>query len=144
MNESKNVLSEDQRHHLDIVEAQITRMSENSKQMKSWSIALISALIGACLTIKNEKLLIVAIGVSIVFCFLDACYLMLERRFRCIYKAIAGHQLPSEYGDVTVQPYEMNPQKFTKGKESFFSALFSWSVLVLYLAEIAASFCLWI
>lgn len=35
MNESKNVLCEDQRHHLDIVEAQITRMSENSKQMKS-------------------------------------------------------------------------------------------------------------
>lgn len=124
--------------------ALITRMSENSKQMKSWSITLITALIGTYLTIENEKLLIVAIGVSIVFCFLDACYLMLERRFRCIYKAVAGHQLPSEYGDVTVQPYEMNPQKFTKGKESFFSALFSWSVLVLYLAEIAASFCLWI
>lgn len=124
--------------------ALITRMNENSKQMKSWSIALISALISACMTTGNKDLLLVAIGVSVVFCFLDACYLMLERRFRCIYKAVVGHQLPSEYGDVTVQPYEMNPQKFTKGKESFFSALFSWSVLVLYLAEITASFCLWI
>ncbi len=144
MNESMKVLSEDQRHHLDIVEAQITRMSENSKQMKSWSIALISALIGACLTIKNEKLLIVAMIVSVVFCFLDACYLMLERRFRCIYKAVAGLPLPFEYENVTVQLYEMNPQKFTKGKESLFSAFRSWSVWVLYLVEIAASFCLWI
>lgn len=47
----------DVKHHIDLVEAQILRMSENSKQMKSWSIALISGVVGVYMQTGNWAIL---------------------------------------------------------------------------------------
>ena len=82
--------TEDQRRHIDIIEATITRMSENSKQMKEWCIALVSGLIGVSFTIKISWLCIIAALAVVVFCYLDAFYLKLERCFRRLYNDVVG------------------------------------------------------
>jgi hypothetical protein len=109
-----NEFKEDQRRHIDIIEAIITRMSENSKQMKAWCIALVSGLIGVSFTIKIPWLCIVAALAVIVFCYLDAFYLKLERCFRRLYNDVVGigndEQPPKKVKlyDTSIGAYEKN------------------------------------
>lgn len=76
---------EDDRKYIDIIESIITRMSENSKQMKEWCIALVTGLVGVSFTIKVGWLCVVALPVVLIFKHLDAFYLQLERCFRRLY-----------------------------------------------------------
>ncbi len=106
--------TEDQRRHIDIIEAIITRMSENSKQMKAWCIALVSGLIGVSFTIKILWLCFIAVLAVIVFCYLDAFYLKLERCFRRLYNDVVGigndRQPPKKVKlyDTSIGEYEKN------------------------------------
>ena len=76
---------EEKRQHIDIIESTITRMSENSKQMKEWCIALVTGLVGVNFAIKISWLIIIALIVTILFGCLDTFYLTLERRYRYLY-----------------------------------------------------------
>ena len=66
-----NEFTDDQRKHIDIIESTITRMSENSKQMKEWCIALVTVLVGISITAKIPSLCFIAVLVVGVFgyCF---------------------------------------------------------------------------
>ena len=83
-------MDENKRHHIDLVEAQILRMSENSKQMKTWCFALITGIIGIYVQTCNQNFLWIGIITILLFAWLDAYYLLLERKFRCVYNDIAG------------------------------------------------------
>ena len=48
----KKMFNDDERKYIDIIESIITRMSDNSKQMKEWCIALVTGLIGISFSIK--------------------------------------------------------------------------------------------
>lgn len=82
------VFNEDQRKHIDIVESIITRMSENSKQMKEWCIAISSAIVGISFTIDCKWFILMTIIVVVLFGYLDTYYLMLERQYRHLYDDI--------------------------------------------------------
>ena len=82
--------SEDQRKHIEIIETTITRMSESSKQMKEWCIALITGFVGAYAAIKIIWLLIIPLVLILLFRRLDAFYLMQERRYRYLYNDVVG------------------------------------------------------
>jgi hypothetical protein len=81
------MFNDDERKYIDIIESIITRMSDNSKQMKEWCIALVTGLIGISFSIKVFWLSIIALPVVVVFLYLDAFYLQLERCFRHLYDA---------------------------------------------------------
>lgn len=106
-----NEFSEDQRKHIEIIEATITRMSDNSKQMKEWCVALITGLVGAYAAVKIFWLLIIALLVILLFRHLDAFYLMLERRYRYLYNDVVG--IGNEWKPAEKIPlYSMSTEKY--------------------------------
>jgi len=73
--------------HLEIIQSVINRQAANSFQMKSWTIALLAALIGLSRASK-EDIFIAGLGVVILFWLLDSYYLSKERKFRSLYDEV--------------------------------------------------------
>lgn len=67
----------DKKHHIDLVEAQILRMSENSKQMKTWCFALVTGAVGIYVQTNNWNFLWIGFIAIFLFAWLDAYYLLL-------------------------------------------------------------------
>lgn len=74
--------------HLEFIQTTITRMGQNSFQMKNWTVVSLSALValyvGSC-EISYLLLSLYAVG---IFWLLDGYYLCQERMFRNLYKAV--------------------------------------------------------
>ena len=60
--------------HLEFIQATITRMNQNSFQIKGWMITIISALLALYASSENTIYIFIAIVPAIVFWFLDAYY----------------------------------------------------------------------
>ena len=86
MNESK--INSEKKEHLVMIEAIITRMANNSFQLKNWAISLISAILIFADYKKEFCFIWIAFLPVIVFWALDAFYLQLERKYRELYKLI--------------------------------------------------------
>lgn len=143
---------EEKRQHIDIIESTITRMSENSKQMKEWCVVLVSGLISVYFTTQIFWLVVVAVFATVLFGYLDAFYLMLERRYRYLYNDV--NHIENRYklskkckisdclkrkkckkkiflGHRYVPLYGMSIKKYEK-YVTFFSAISSKSILPFY------------
>lgn len=75
---------ENKRTHLQMIQSIIARMGENSFSLKKWSIGMMIAIFAFAGDSTHEAS-IIALVPLIVFWFLDAYYLMLERKFRALY-----------------------------------------------------------
>lgn len=80
----KNISGENKRHHLLMIQGIIDRMERNSFSLKEWSIGIMIAIF-AFAGKNTHKAVIITIIPLVVFWFLDAYYLMLERKFRALY-----------------------------------------------------------
>ena len=100
--------------HLEFIQATITRMNQNSFQIKGWMITIISALLALYASGENTIYIFIAIVPAIVFWFLDAYYLQQERKFRGVYNDVAG--LSSEDSRLEIKDFEMPIQKYQCGK----------------------------
>ncbi|MCQ2286902.1 MAG: hypothetical protein MJZ76_08525 [Bacteroidales bacterium] len=129
--------SEDQRKHIEIIEATITRMSENSKQMKAWFVTLASAVVGVYLSTTTVVLLVVAIVANILFWGLDAYYLLLERRFRCVYNDVVGIANYDDNDSILpkkeIPLYGLPINGYKDKKRRFINTFFSISVFPFYI-----------
>lgn len=118
--------SEDVRQHLTFIQGVITRMNSNSFSMKGWMLAIVSALcaIYAANTANPDNYIyfIICIVMTLIFWFLDAYYLKMERQYRDLYKEV------SKKNDTD---FDMSASKF---KQCFCEALFSPSNFPLYLS----------
>lgn len=75
--------------HLEMIQSVISRMAHNSFIIKGWGVTLVIAMfafIGNNLEAAYIPLIMAPI---ILFCGLDTYYLMLEKRFRELYKITA-------------------------------------------------------
>ena len=81
-------MSDDQKKHLEFVQASIGRMAGNSFMIRGWSLTLVSALFALAAKDANEWYVIISIFPCIMFWALDAYYLSQERKFRSLYDAI--------------------------------------------------------
>ena len=84
--ETKEVMdtySNDDRHYLQMMQDNISRMASNSANCKSWMVTLVAAFcaIGCSIDALNGWIIIAVIPV-IVFWYLDTFYLNLERKMR--------------------------------------------------------------
>ena len=71
--------------HLKIVQEIISRMSRNSSACKTWCITIVAAILVILSdNISSNHVFISAVPIFL-FCYLDAYYLDLERRFRTEY-----------------------------------------------------------
>ena len=117
----------DKKHHIDLVETQILRMSENSKQMKTWCFALVTGVVGIYVQTNNWRFLWIGFIAIFLFAWLDAYYLLLERKFRCVYKDIVRD---------AISPYDMPLDNYKKGVKNHLDPIFSVSIWPFYLIAI--------
>lgn len=116
--------------HLEFIQSTITRMNQNSFQIKGWMITIVSALLALYARSEKKLYIFIAIVPAIVFWFLDAYYLQQERRFRGVYNDVAD--LSTENSRVNVRAFEMPIQKYKGGKYCYFRILFSKTIFPLY------------
>ena len=116
--------------HLEFIQSTITRMNQNSFQIKGWLITLVSALLALYASSERVVYILIAIVPAVVFWFLDAYYLQQERRFRGVYNDVAG--LSPDDSRINVREFEMPIQKYQCGKYCYFNVLFSKTIFPLY------------
>ena len=120
--------------HLEMIQAIINRLGSNGFWIKSWSIILIVA--GLVLIAKqdnqNPDFVLVLILPALGFWILDGYFLRQERLFRQVY---------NEIRDQSDTDFEMNPTKHkNKPQCSWFSAIFSVTLVIFYSVEVLFTF----
>jgi hypothetical protein len=125
MDENKNVIPLEEIHkELDLVQACITRMANNSFLVKGWTYALIAAVI-ALFGNAVDVLFICGVTIFICICFwyTDAFYLKQERLYRYKYEWIIKMRPEGIRKHLyDLNPYELemmeNKRRYKKGKVS--------------------------
>ena len=120
----------DQLKHLEFIQTVITRMNTNSFQIKSWTVALVSALLAIFASTKNDYFVLVALFPTAVLWFLDAYYLMQERKFRGLYDDVAAVSEEPK----AIKLFAMRPDLYTGGKHSYWNSFASVTIVSLYLS----------
>jgi hypothetical protein len=118
--------------HLQMIQGVVERMGRNSFLLKSWTVALVAALIGLAAEKSSSDFALIAAAVSLVFGLLDAYYLALERKYRMLYERAIGDR-----GDEVPQ---WSLAADGVGLADLRSALFSPTVLPLHGGAIACAF----
>ncbi len=71
--------------HLTILQSVISRMASNSASSKTWCITIVSAILVLVADKSKPELVYLTLIPTLLFWFLDAYYLGLERAFRTSY-----------------------------------------------------------
>ncbi len=134
-NDINNDLKKINETHLGYIQNVISRMGQNSFQAKTWAITIISALVAFYLTETDKATLnatiIIAIAVSVLFCFIDVYYLYLERGYRYLYNLVA--ELSVAPDKQPIKPYDMSIPSNKRGFKEYFKSFLSFSTGGLYL-----------
>lgn len=125
-NEPESKYSEDVRQHLSFIQGVINRMNSNSFSMKSWMVAIVSALCAVYASNSNTDAsfiyIIAALIADILFCFLDAYYLKMEKEYRKLYDQVLKSPIETDF----------NMKIGEEQKVCFYEAFKSTSVWLLY------------
>ena len=76
--------------HLEIMQGVITRMAENSRSCKLWSVTLVAATLILVERTGEPRHALIALVPTALFLVLDTYYLALERAFRNSYNTFVG------------------------------------------------------
>ena len=111
--------------HLNMIQAVINRMANNSFLLKSWSIVVVSALFA----IASEKTITYFAGLAllpiIAFWILDGYFLWQERLYRELYNAVTQKE------DDAID-YSLNASQFTCDGYSWCKACCSKTLVIFY------------
>jgi len=124
-------LSNEKIKHLEMIQNVITKMHNDSNQVKRLTIISVATLLSVFIFTKNNWYVLVAFLPTIVFWFLDTYYLWQQRKFRGVYDDVAGITKNNE-----IKLFAMRPDLYTGGKYSYFSVFFSVTILWVYLPVI--------
>ena len=83
----KNNVGENKINHLIMIQEIINRMGNNSFALKGWTVGIMIAIY-AFAGQNSHRAVIITLVPVIVLWFLDAYYLMLERKFRALYDEV--------------------------------------------------------
>lgn len=95
----RRVLSENERHHVDLIQAAVARMASASSTAKGWLLPVATATYGYAITQADTGVAVLGTAAVLMFGTLDAHYLRQERAFRALYRAAIEGRVPT---------YEMN------------------------------------
>lgn len=76
--------------HLEMIQAIIKRMANNSFLLKGWSVILVSALFALGAKDSNRTFILLAYFPALAFWILDGYFLQQERLFRKLYDKVRG------------------------------------------------------
>lgn len=74
--------------HLQMIQAVVNRLSQNSFLLKGWSVVLVSALFALAATNTKAHFIYLAYFPAIAFWVLDAYFLRQEKLFRALYDRV--------------------------------------------------------
>lgn len=103
--------------HLELIQNVINRLANNSFLIKSWSVALISGLFALATNQLNYKLIYIAYIPVLIFWYLDAYFLYMERNYRVLYDIVRKQSST----DFTMDIREVKVSLFYGLKDAFFS-----------------------
>lgn len=139
------VTPEDRRQHLQFIQAAIGRMATASTTAKGWLLTIAAATYSFALVQHQPWVAALGCGAALLFGYLDAHYLAIERQYRHLYVRVSE-------GDKSVAPYSMVPKTtaemvatnwakrlLTRVKHWHVPAAvwMSWSIFPFYLAVVA-------
>lgn len=114
--------------HLEFIQNIITRMNSTSFQIKSWTITIVTALLGVYASTTKIDFIFLAILPTIFFWCLDTYYLMQERKFRGLYNDVAGvSEEPNQ-----IKLFEINTELYKGGTCSYWNVLRSTTIFLTY------------
>lgn len=122
--------------HLELVQGVIARMSSNSATIKRYTMVVAAAAISVSSVLGNPLVLPFTAGLILVFAFLDARYLRIERCYRDLYDVVRSE--PSEQ----CPDFRLTPPSANATAHPIMKLLVSWSVAGLYLAMLLFMFTL--
>jgi len=117
--------------HLELIQAVINRMANNSFLVKGWCITLVSALLGLASQDNDKKFIIVVFFPALMFWLLDAYFLRQERLFRQKYNEVAHNA--AEFTD-----FSLNTSTVEKQVDSWLRITFSQTLFLFYGSMIGA------
>lgn len=115
-------LSEDQRKHLDFIQAVITRLASSSAAAKGWGLTVTTAAFGFSATKAVPVVAGLGLVIAVFFGLLDSYYLREERLFRCLY---------DEARTGGIEVYSMEKDAYAD-RCTRWQVISSWSVLGFY------------
>lgn len=81
--ERKNILNDDDRQYLEMLQGNIERMAGNSANCKTWMVTIVSALMALQCSLDDlNRWILLGILPIVLFWYLDVYYLHLERGMR--------------------------------------------------------------
>ena len=83
--------------HLQMIQDIITRMGQNSFQIKGWAIGIMIAIFSFAGEQSNTRCILFTIGPLVIMWFLDSYYLQLERKFRLLYDDVRTSKKSTNY-----------------------------------------------
>ena len=75
--------------HLEMIENIIQRMANNSFQLKGWAVTLVGVIGAFASQGSDKRFFLLAFVPLIAFWFLDSFYLLLERKYKVMYKNVS-------------------------------------------------------
>jgi len=94
----------DQVKHLEMLQAVITRMAQNSFALKGWSVTIVAGILALGVAAGNARIVWLALVPALAFWGLDGYYLRQERLFRKLYDRVRKQAGP----DADAGPFSMN------------------------------------
>ena len=116
--------------HLEFVQNVITRLNNNSFQLKGWMITIVSALLALYASSGKALYIFVAIAPVFIFWFLDAYYLQQERKFRGLYNDIVDGKVDAF--KMPIENYSFNKNDKKSKKYQYINVLISNTMWPLY------------
>lgn len=110
--------------HLEMIQSIVLRMGNYSASVKNFCITITIALLGFSVTRNSTWLVLTSFVPVIVFGLVDAQYLRLERRFRCLYDDVRKR-------DLTVTP-NFALDLSSVPRISLWKVISSWSIASFY------------
>jgi hypothetical protein len=113
---------------LEMIQGVISRVANNSANLKSLSIAAITAIISAFVSMHSFELVFIAIIPVVFFAVLDAEYLRIERCYRDRFNSVRK-ETPT-----TTPSFDLSIPRYNWAR--FLQSFFSWSITGFYLPQI--------
>jgi len=112
---------------IDLIQACITRMANNSFLLKGWSITIIAVVLALADKAGNPALLSAILLIPLLsFWYLDAFFLRTEKMYRKMYEWIIVNR-PKK---IKEHLYDLNPHRFSNEVDSKWKVM--WSVTLRY------------
>lgn len=112
--------------YLEMIQSTMTRMASNSFTLKGWAVTLVAGTFALSSKDSDKLFYLVAYIPIILFWFLDAYYLQLERKYRDLYNVAMALPIENIDFNLTVQRGDINK------KTSYLQVLLSITEICFY------------